>query len=47
MADRVSLGEMEAPEVKVGGRDEVAQLAASFGRMRISLRKALAMLEQE
>jgi protein-histidine pros-kinase len=47
MADQVSLGNMEAAEVKVSGRDEVAQLAASFGRMKISLRKALAMLEQE
>ena len=34
-------------EVKVAGSDEVAQLASSFGRMRISLRKALAMLEQD
>ena len=47
MADQVSLGNMDVPEVKVPGNDEVAQLAASFGRMRISLRKALAMLEQE
>jgi len=47
MADQVSLGNMDAAEVKVSGRDEVAQLASSFGRMKISLRKALAMLEQE
>jgi protein-histidine pros-kinase len=47
MADQVSLGNMDAAEVKVSGRDEVAQLAESFGRMKISLRKALAMLEQE
>jgi len=47
MADQVSLGNMDVPDVKVGGSDEVAQLAASFGRMKISLRKALAMLEQE
>jgi len=47
MADQVSLGNMDVPDVKVGGSDEVAQLASSFGRMRISLRKALAMLEQE
>ena len=47
MADQVSLGNMDVPDVKVGGTDEVAQLASSFGRMRISLRKALAMLEQE
>ena len=47
MADQVSMGNMEAAEVKVAGNDEVAQLASSFGRMKISLRKALAMLEQE
>ena len=47
MADQVSLGNMDAAEVKVAGNDEVAQLASSFGRMKISLRKALAMLEQE
>ena len=47
MADQVSLGNMDLPEVKVRGSDEVAQLASSFGRMRISLGKALAMLEQE
>ena len=47
MADQVSLGNMDIPDVKVGGSDEVAQLASSFGRMKISLRKTLAMLEQE
>ncbi|HYN40491.1 MAG TPA: DUF3365 domain-containing protein [Thermoanaerobaculia bacterium] len=47
MADQVSLGNMDVPDVKVGGSDEVAQLASSFGRMRISLRKALTLLEQD
>jgi protein-histidine pros-kinase len=47
MADQVSLGNMDVAEVKVSGSDEVAQLASSFGRMKISLRKALALLEQE
>jgi protein-histidine pros-kinase len=47
MADQVSLGNMDAADVAVGGSDEVAQLASSFGRMKISMRKALAMLEQE
>ncbi len=45
MADRVSRGETGVPEVKVGGGDEVGVLAGSFGRMRISLAKAMAMLE--
>ncbi|MEZ4388860.1 MAG: DUF3365 domain-containing protein [Candidatus Krumholzibacteriia bacterium] len=47
MADRVSRGELAVPEVTVRGRDEVATLAGSFGRMRISLAKALAMLEDD
>jgi len=47
MADRVSRGEGDVPEVHVRGGDEVAVLAGSFGRMRISLAKAMAMLEGE
>ena len=35
------------PEVAVRGTDEVAVLAGSFNRMRISLTKALKMLEDE
>jgi HAMP domain-containing protein len=45
MADQVSMGNMDVPEVKPRGRDEVAVLAGSFNRMRISLIKALKMLE--
>jgi protein-histidine pros-kinase len=45
MADRVSTGDLDVPEVAVGGSDEVAVLAGSFNRMRISLGKALKMLE--
>jgi HAMP domain-containing protein len=44
LADRVSLGEMEAPEFKVGSRDEIGVLAASFSRMRRSLEQAMKML---
>ncbi len=47
MADQVSTGHLDAPEVMVKGRDEVAALAGSFNRMRISLAKALKMLEDE
>ena len=46
-ADRVSTGDLEAPDVVLKGRDEVAALAGSFTRMRISLTKALKMLENE
>jgi HAMP domain-containing protein len=47
MADEVSTGNLEVPEVRLHGRDEVATLAGSFNRMRISLVKALKMLEDE
>ena len=45
MADRVSHGELEADEIQLGGNDELSILAASFNRMRISLVKALGLLE--
>ena len=45
MADQVSTGNFDVEEVAVGGRDEVGTLASSFNRMRISLAKALKMLE--
>jgi protein-histidine pros-kinase len=47
MADRISTGNLDVPEVVVRGHDEVAVLAGSFNRMRISLSKALKMLEDE
>ena len=47
MADQVSVGNMETPEILIQGRDEVVALAGSFNRMRISLVKALRMLEAE
>ncbi len=45
LADRVSLGEMEAPEFETKARDEIGTLADSFGRMRKSLVQAMKMLE--
>jgi HAMP domain-containing protein len=47
MADEVSTGNLDVPEVRFRGRDEVSVLAGSFNRMRISLVKALKMLEEE
>jgi protein-histidine pros-kinase len=47
MADAVSTGNLDVPAVPVSGHDEVAVLAGSFNRMRISLVKALKMLEDE
>ena len=45
-ANEVSLGNMDAPECKVRGRDEIATLGESFNRMRRSLANALRMLEE-
>ena len=47
MADEVSTGNLDVPEVRFSSRDEVGVLAGSFNRMRISLVKALKMLEEE
>jgi HAMP domain-containing protein len=46
LADQVSHGEMDAPDLEVKGSDEVARLGGAFNRMRISLKKALAMLDE-
>lgn len=46
IAGEVSLGNMDAPEFTVKGRDEIASLAESFNRMRRSLANALRMLEE-
>jgi protein-histidine pros-kinase len=46
MADQVSHGNMDVPDLVIRGKDEVAQLGGSFNRMRISLQKALAMLDE-
>jgi protein-histidine pros-kinase len=46
MADRVSLGQTDVPQFTTAGKDEIGELAASFGRMRKSLAKAMAMLDQ-
>ena len=46
VADQLSRGNMDVPEVVAVGKDEVGMLASSFNRMRISLGKALAMLDE-
>jgi HAMP domain-containing protein len=45
MADRISKGEADVPELPVKGADEIAHLTASFNRMYVSLAKAIRMLE--
>lgn len=47
IADQVSRGNLDAPEMEVTGRDEIALLARSFNRMRVSLIQALRMLENQ
>ncbi len=43
-ADRISKGEMELPALAVTGKDEIAEVTASFNRMHTSLVKAFEML---
>ena len=45
-ADRISKGDTDVPGLEVKGRDEIADVTSSFNRMRVSLEKALKMLEQ-
>jgi HAMP domain-containing protein len=45
LANRVSLGELDAPQFATHGRDEIGTLANSFARMRHSLDQAMKMLE--
>ena len=44
-ADRVSLGELEIPEIKRRSSDEIGMLSRSIGRMRTSMVQAMKMLE--
>jgi protein-histidine pros-kinase len=45
LANRVSLGELDAPPFETRGRDEIGTLAQSLARMRHSLDQAMKMLE--
>lgn len=44
-ADRVSRGDSDVEPLQIRGKDEIADVTASFNRMRVSLVKALKMLE--
>jgi HAMP domain-containing protein len=44
VADRVSLGQLDQAELPVRGKDEMAQLTASFNRLVVTVVKALRML---
>jgi protein-histidine pros-kinase len=45
LADRVSQGDLEAPDFSHGSRDEIGVLAESFARMRASIVQAMKMLD--
>ena len=45
LSDRVSLGELDAPDFPIKSKDEIGVLAESFARMRKSLVTAMKMLE--
>jgi HAMP domain-containing protein len=45
LSDRVSRGDLEAPDFGTGSRDEIGVLADSFGRMRKSLVHAMKLLD--
>jgi len=46
-AERISTGHTDIPELAESGRDEVADLARSFNRMRRSLEKAISLIDQK
>lgn len=46
LADRVSLGELDAPEFASASKDEIGVLADSFARMRKSLVHAMKLLDE-
>lgn len=46
-ADRISTGELDLPALSVKGKDEIAQVTASFNRMQISLKRAMDMLKEK
>jgi protein-histidine pros-kinase len=45
-ADQISLGHAEIPEFDESGTDEISLLKASFNRMRRSLERAMAMIQE-
>ena len=46
-ADKISVGEMDIPELAESGKDEVALLGKSFNRMRRSLEKAISLIDDK
>ena len=46
MADQISMGNFDTPELPASGSDEIAVLGGSFNRMRRSLEKAIALIDK-
>ena len=46
-ADKISVGQLDIPELSETGRDEVSLLAKSFNRMRRSLEKAISLIDEK
>ena len=46
MADEISKGNLDLPELPASGKDEISTLAGSFNRMYRSLAKAMQMLDR-
>ena len=46
-ADRISVGQLDIPELSESGKDEVSLLAKSFNRMRRSLEKAISLIDEK
>jgi len=46
LADQISRGKVDVPELVTKGADEVSHLSQSFNRMRRSLQKALSLIEK-
>jgi protein-histidine pros-kinase len=45
-ADLISNGDLNQPELTYKGKDEIAEVTASFNRMYVSLKKAIQMLDR-
>ncbi len=46
LADRISMGELDAPDFQASGKDEIRTLAESLSRMRRSVVEAMKMLRE-
>ena len=47
MADEASKGNLKDPELKITGKDELAEMSAAFNRMRRSIIKIVQLLRKQ